>query len=101
MTGKSRATVPDIESDPFGERSSTLVCKPLQLLGGRVEFDSTSRELLRLVDSAYAGLPRHRLSTRAPDLRIRLLLMSPRKTHGSGTGQRPSRWEPAPLTMLH
>ena len=36
--------------------------EPLQLLGGRFHFESNSRELLRLVDSAYAELPRHRLA---------------------------------------
>jgi hypothetical protein len=85
-------SVPDPIADPFQERSSVLVRKPLQLLGARVHFESNSPELLRLVDSAYAGLPRHRLSASVPRLRVRLLLTS-------GSGRRP-RAEPPPLTML-
>ena len=46
----------------------------LQLLGGRFHFESNSRQLLRLVDLAYAGLPRHRLGTDASPFRIRLRL---------------------------
>jgi hypothetical protein len=94
MTPKNQGMVPDLESDPFGERSPTLVSKRLLLLGGRFQFDSNSRELFRLVDSAYAGLPRHRLSTRVPDFRIKLLLTSPGKAHGGPA-------EPPPFKMLH
>ena len=46
------------------------------LLGGLFEFDSSSRALLRLVEDAYAGLPRHRLPGSAPRFRIRLRLTS-------------------------
>jgi hypothetical protein len=84
--------LPELLSDPFGERSPMLARKPLQLLGGRFRFDSNSPELLRLVDSAYAGLPRHRLSTEAPDLRVRLLLTSSPKARKS---------PPPPLAMLN
>jgi hypothetical protein len=91
--------LPDILSDPFGERTPTLSRKPLQLLGGRFRFDSNSADLLRLVDSAYAGLPAHRLSGKAPDLRVSLRLMSPLKAHASGIKARAS--EPPPLAMLH
>ena len=51
-----------------------------------------SRELLRLVDAAYAGLPRHRLSSAAPCLRIKLLLMPSTRRRG--------RSAPPPLSML-
>jgi hypothetical protein len=102
MTSEKRSVDLDSESDPFGERSPTLISKRLQLLGGRIQFDSNSRELLRLVDFAYAGLPRHRLSTKAPDLRIRLLLTSPRLENESVRGQRVfSRQQPPPLGLLH
>ena len=102
MTRKNHSMVPDLESDPFGERAPTLLSKRLQLLGGRFQFESNSRELLRLVDSAYAGLPRHRLSATAPDFRIKLLLASPGKVYGSVGGQYPaSRSEPPPFTMVH
>jgi hypothetical protein len=85
-----------------------LVRKPLQLLGGRFQFVSNSPELLRLVDSAYAGLPRHWLSTEAPELRVSLLLTSPPKVTSlpkaskSVGGRRTlNRSEPPPLAMLH
>jgi hypothetical protein len=93
MTPDNRGMVPDIESDPFGERSAIHVSGKLQLLGGRFQFESNSRELLRLVDSAYASLPRHRLSARPPDFRVKLLLTSPRNSRGSA--------QPPRLAMLH
>jgi hypothetical protein len=68
--------VPDLLSDPFRERLPPIAREHFQLLGGRFQFESNSRQLLRLVDSAYADLPRHRLSTRAPWLRVGLLLTS-------------------------
>lgn len=94
--------LPEILSDPFGERSPMLARKPLQLLGGRFRFDSNSPELLRLVDSAYAGLPRHRLSTEAPELRVRLLLTSPPKASESAGRQHTlDRSRPPPLAMMN
>jgi hypothetical protein len=94
--------LPELLSDPFGERSSMLARKPLQLLGGRFRFDSNSPELLRLVDSAYAGLPRHKLSTKSPELRVRLLLTSSRKTSESVDRRHSiSRSGPPPLAMLN
>ncbi len=92
MTRKTDTMVPDLFADPFEERSRIIVHEPLHLLGGRFQFESNSPQLLRLVDSAYLGLPRHRLSTVAPRLRVRLLL-SPgaqprprRRSMLSGTG---------------
>jgi hypothetical protein len=86
------ATTPDLLSDPFGESVSRGSLKCLQLLGGRFEFESNSRQLLKLVDSAYAGLPRHRLSAIPPRFRIKLSLQP---------GARPSsRLQPPPLAML-
>ncbi len=90
MTPQHHDMVPDQAADPFGERSAVLVRKPLHLLGARIVFDSNSRELLQLVDAAYAGLPRHRLSAKAPDLHVSLRLLSPGK-----------RGEPPPLALLH
>jgi hypothetical protein len=89
-----RATTPDLLADPFGERSTTMIREPLQLLGGRFRFETNRRELLRLVDSAYAGLPRHRLSAAVPRLRVGLLL-SPR-----GQPRPRRRLEPSPLNVL-
>ena len=77
MSRKNNPGIPDLFSDPFGEQSSLMSPGPLQLLGGRFQFESNSRELLQLVDSAYAGLPRHRLSAVVPRMRVRLLLSSP------------------------
>jgi len=64
MTLKNDTMIPDLLADPFGERSQMIVRKHIQLLGGRFQFESNSPELLHLVDSAYLGLPRHRLSGR-------------------------------------
>lgn len=61
-------------ADPFEERHAPRYQKEMQVLGARVRFESESRELLRLVDAAYAGLPRHRLSNRTPWLTVRLIL---------------------------
>ena len=102
MTRNIHAMVLDLESDPFGEQSPTVFRKPLQLLGGRFRFDSNSPRLLRLVDSAYEGLPRHRLSFRTPDFRIKLLLTPPRGAGISRADQYSrSRSEPPPIAMLH
>jgi len=94
MTRKTDTMVPDLLADPFAERSQTIAREHFQLLGGRFQFESESPELLRLVDSAYLGLPPHRLSTVAPRLRVRLLLNAPEQP-------RPRRGsEPPPLSML-
>jgi hypothetical protein len=94
MTRKTDTAVPDVLADPFEERSRIVAQKHFQLLGGRFQFESNSPQLLRLVDSAYLGLPRHRLSTVAPRLRVRMLL-SP----GERLRTR-RRSEPPPLSML-
>jgi hypothetical protein len=93
MKTKDRKLNSEIEADPFGERSSRLIGNRLQLLGARILFESNDRALLRLADCAFAGLPRHRLSTKVPDLRIRLWLSDRRPTV--------SRIEPAPLTLFN
>lgn len=74
MTVKNRRNVPDIETDPFGERSTALDRRELQLMGGRFHFESDSPELLRLVDAAYKGLPAHRFSPRSPRFYVKLIL---------------------------
>jgi hypothetical protein len=94
--------LPHPPSDPFGERAKTLVRGPLQLLGGRFRFDSNSPELLELVDSAYKGLPPHRISAKAPNLRVSLLLTSHRRAYKLVGGRHSiDRSEPPPLAMLH
>jgi len=84
----------DLLADPFGERSASMVRRDLQLLGARFRFESNSRRLLRLVDAAFAGLPRHRLSSSIPRLRVKLVVGSGRQPQPRG------RREPPPLDML-
>ena len=91
MTPPTRAAMPDISADPFRERRRGVRRATLQLLGARLVFESESAELMRLVDWAYAGLPRHSLSARVPRLTVRLVL-------GGNAGSRKSA-EPAPLAM--
>jgi hypothetical protein len=93
MTRKNPKIIPDLYADPFGERTPTLR-EHLQLLGARFQFQSNSRQLLHLVESAYRGLPRHRLSNAAPRLRVRLQLMS------AGPQRSRRRLEPPPLNMI-
>jgi hypothetical protein len=94
MTRKTDTTVPDLIADPFAEQPQTIAREHFQLLGGRFQFESNSPQLLRLVNSAYLSLPRHRLSSVVPRLRVRLLL-------GAREQPRPrKRSEPPPLAML-
>lgn len=94
MTRKTDAMVSDLLADPFAERSQTIAREHFQLLGARFHFESESPHLLRLVDSAYLGLPPHRLPTVAPRLRVRLMLNAPEQPRPR------SRSEPPPLSML-
>lgn len=84
--------MPDIAADPFRERQAKLLRLPLQLLGGRFEFQTASRELMRLVRWAYAGLPAHRMSAVVPRCSVKLVLGE------TATSAFPG--EPAPLAML-
>jgi energy-coupling factor transporter ATP-binding protein EcfA2 len=84
--------IPELYPDPFEERSAVRMHRDIHLLGARVRFESNSEHLLRLVDSAYAGLPRHKLSRVEPQLRVRLVLTPPGRKRASA--------EPAPLQML-
>jgi hypothetical protein len=94
MTRKTDTLAPDLLADPFAERPRAIAREHFQLLGGRFQFESESPQLLRLVDSAYSGLPPHRLPTVAPRLRVRLRLNAPERP-------RPRRRsEPPPLSML-
>lgn len=84
--------IPDLLADPFGERSAVGMHRDIHLLGAQVRFESNSEDLLRLVDAAYAGLPRHRLSHIAPHLRVRLVLTSSERKR--------ARAEPDALQMM-
>jgi hypothetical protein len=76
--------------DPFGERSARPHWRSLQLLGARFRFESNSARLLRLVDQAFAGLPRHRLSRGSPRLLVRLQL-TPRRQRAAAPAPPPLR----------
>jgi hypothetical protein len=65
---------PDIAADPFRERLRRISRTRVRLLGGTFEFECESSQLRRLVDWAYAGLPRQRLSPGDPWFRVRLAL---------------------------
>ena len=84
--------IPELFSDPFREQATRNVRGPLQLLGGRFRFESNDHQLLRLVDSAYGGLPRHRMSARVPSLHVGLVLTS--------TASERSRSRPPSLTTF-
>ena len=81
----------DAVADPFGERSACTLRMRAQVLGGVFEFESNSRQLLRLVNVAYGRLPAHTLSVEPPHFRIRLLL-----TPAEGL---PTDVEPPPMRM--
>jgi hypothetical protein len=66
------ATESDISADPFQERGSRITRGRMRLLGCDFEFETDSPELRRIVDWAYADLPRHKLSTTVPRLKIRI-----------------------------
>lgn len=83
--------MPDIAADPFRERGAKLLRLSLRLLGGRFEFQTASRELMRLVRWAYADLPAHRMSAVVPRCTIRLVL--------GDTATPVSPGEPPPLAM--
>jgi hypothetical protein len=72
-----KVALPELFADPFREHSSIFARAPQALLGARFIFESNSRRLLRLVDSAYARLPRQRLPVAAPTVRVRLMLTAP------------------------
>jgi hypothetical protein len=78
-------------ADPFGESQSAESHRRFQILGGRFDFESNSCGLMRIAESAYAGLPSHRLSPVPPKFRVKLL-------SGAGPPWR-RRTEPPPLAM--
>jgi hypothetical protein len=67
----------DPSADPFNERQTLAPPARMHLLGGEFEFASDSRELRRIVDWAYAGLPHHEISCPAPRFTIRLTAAPP------------------------
>jgi hypothetical protein len=85
-----KAAPPEIPADPFHERVPPAFRVRIQLLGARFEFECDSAELRDLVDWAYAGLPRHKLSPVAPRIRVRVALAPPARAASSDA---PSRIE--------
>jgi hypothetical protein len=65
-----KAGPPDVSADPFHERALSVSRTRMHLLGAAFEFECGSPELRRLVDWAYAGLPRHKLTEVPPRIRI-------------------------------
>lgn len=81
-------------ADPFGEQRPRCLTVRRQILGALFHFQSDSEALLALVDTAYAGLPAHRLPG-APEFHVTLDLLPrapgsigaeppPVRTHASG-----------------
>jgi hypothetical protein len=83
---------PDVLADPFHEKALPVSHTRMHLLGSAFEFECGSSELRRLVDWAYADLPRHKLSEVPPRIRIRLAL-APR-------ARRRARTDPPRIEML-
>jgi hypothetical protein len=99
MSTKNRRVDPGIESDPFAERTPSLVREELNLMGGRFHFESNSEELLALVDAAYAGLPSHLFSPTPKTFRMKLIL-TPKPTRDS-LRRAARRTEPPPISMFN
>jgi len=74
MRRKTHDTPRDIPADPFHERVPPASRTRVHMLGGTYDFECQSSELRRLVDWAYAHLPRHRLSRATPRFRVRVAL---------------------------
>jgi hypothetical protein len=97
-TKRDRRVDPGIEADPYGEGAPVPVRKAVNLLGGRFSFESNSKELLSLVDAAYAGLPSHLLSSTPKTFRVKLMLTpAPARSMRRIARQK----QPPPVCMLH
>jgi hypothetical protein len=64
----------DPVGDPFQEWRRPRWQERVRVLGGEFCFESDSRELLKLVRDAYAGLPAHILTRPMPRFVVRLVL---------------------------
>jgi hypothetical protein len=95
MYQRARKLLPELSADPFLEHAAARSRKRMLLLGGWFRFESDSPTLMRVVESAYAGLPGHRLSASPPRFEVKLLEMRPRRRAGPS-----DRREPASLRML-
>jgi hypothetical protein len=79
--------------DPFGEHRRARFRERFELLGGRFEFETDDRRLLSLVHAAYAGLPPHKLTGRAPQFKVKLVATPAERPVGA-------RGEPPPVRGL-
>ena len=61
-------------SDPFLERAAHRFKRRIIILGQDFRFESNSRRMLKLVDAAYAKLPKHRLRRQSEPIHLRLHL---------------------------
>jgi hypothetical protein len=95
---KNRRVDPGIESDPYGEGVPVPVRKAVNLLGGRFQFESSSKALLALVDAAYAGLPSHLFSAAPKTFRVKLMLTPAPASSRRATAR---QQQPPPISMLH
>jgi energy-coupling factor transporter ATP-binding protein EcfA2 len=82
--------------DPFGERNSGALRERLHLLGARFDFETDSARLLRIVHTAYARLPPHRLPGVTPHMRVKLVLTPPERRRIARRGD----GEPPPVKAL-
>lgn len=99
MSTKKPRQIHNIESDPFGEKTTLAIHRRLNLLGGRFDFESNSRELLQLVDAAYAGLPKHQFLPRPPCFRIRLRL-TPKRVVPASRRHPHGPFQPPAISMI-
>ena len=83
--------IQDADADPFRERSGPMFSVRREILGGDFRFGSASAALLQVVETAYAGLPPHRLPGDAAEFHIELRLL-PRRALPPGA-------EPPPVRM--
>ena len=98
MTTRNRRADLGIESDPFGEGVSARARKAISLLGGRFRFESNSKELLALVDTAYAGLPNQQFLSMPKTFRVKLMLTPAPARFSRRSAARHK--EPPPVAML-
>jgi energy-coupling factor transporter ATP-binding protein EcfA2 len=80
-----RLTLAAPPPDPFGEHERATFSERLELLGGRFEFETDDRRLRELVQTAYRGLPPHKLVRNAPRFRLRLIatpVLEPMRSRG-------------------
>ena len=76
--------------DPFGERDESVHRRTLRVLGADIRFRSNDARLLRLAESAFAGLPRHRWrrAVRRLDIQLRVVTADSRKRRGEPSAPR-------------